>query len=128
MARRTCSAMTPISPLAAPTAMNEKFGREAVVLGFAATPRTTVDVHKDRRVGRFGRIEIEPFDRRRSVGEPLRGAKPGARLIAAGGKSLLDLADQRRIDALIVGGIELDLVHFHPHQRPFVMLGRSDRT
>src|SRR5512143_2450671 len=49
------------------TGIDEKLGREAVVLRFSAKPSATMYEHEDRRIGFLGRIQIQRFDRRRSV-------------------------------------------------------------
>src|SRR5450759_10962 len=108
--------------------IDKKFSREAVVLGFATQPTAAMNEHKNRRIGRFSRIDIEAFDRRRSVSEPLRRAKMGACLIAACRVPLKNLADERCIGGLIVGRVEFDLVHVHPHPRTLIVRWRSNRA
>src|SRR5262245_59874835 len=62
------------------------------------------------------------------VSKPLRGTKTGPRLSAARGITFKNLSDERRINALIVGRVQLDLVHIHPHRRTLFVCGRPNQT
>ena len=75
------------------------------------------------RVGALGAIDIELFDLARAVGHALRRADAGARGLAVGDIARGDLPCERRVEALIIRRIELDLVVVHEDQRTLLMLG-----
>ena len=96
----------------------------AEVPGTAALPTTAVNEDEDRSPCRSGRIKIERFDRRRTIPEPLRLAEAGPRGFAARREARLDLVAHRRVDELIVGRVQLGLVHIEPDLRTLVAGGR----
>ena len=49
-----------------------------------------------------------------------------AHRLAGRGAAIDDLRAQRRVEGLIIGGVELDLIHVHPDQRAFLVRGRPD--
>ncbi len=78
------------------------------------------------RVGVLGAIDVELLDLARPVGHALRRAEAGAHVLAVGDIAGGDLAGERRVEALVVRRIELDLVVVHEDQRTLLMLRRPD--
>jgi len=71
-------------------------------------------------------IDIELLDVARTVGFALRRAQPLARGGAQRGETLQNLALERRIDRLIIGGVELDLVVIEKDARALLVRWRAD--
>src|SRR5437588_527320 len=78
-------------------------------------------VHEDidRRVRLLGAVDVEPLDFARPIGDALRHADRGAGALAVENAALGDLLAIGRVDDLIVGVVELLLVHVEPHARTF---------
>ena len=76
--------------------------------------------------GRLRRIEVEPFDRRRPVGKPLRRAEARAHLFAVGRVAIDDLRQVGGVFRLVVGVVQLLLVQVEPDARP-LLAHRSSR-
>ena len=76
---------------------------------------------EDRRVRLSCAIDVELLKLARPVGQTQRLAEPRACRVADARDALLDLIAHRRVKPLIVGGIELDLIHVHPYQRAFLV-------
>ena len=98
--------------------LDEQFGRESVVLGETPAPGTAMDEDVDGRVGPCGRVDVEPFDGCGAIGKAPRRAEPGTGGVAIGCVALADLRQIRRVRDLVIGGIELGLVHIEPDGRP----------
>ena len=69
---------------------------------------------EDRRVGLRGLEHVELLDLARAVGHPLRLAETLAGKLAVGGAAGQVESRERRIEGLVIGGVELGLVHVHP--------------
>src|SRR6516225_3797981 len=102
--------------------VRERLGEKAVVGCGAGTPRAAMD--KDRNRARWLRapacgcgIDVEAFDRRRSIGKAFGLADPRPHCRAVGDPALRQLIAVRRPDQLIVGVVERALVHIAPDQR-----------
>ena len=67
--------------------------------------------------GLVGREQVELLDRLRPVGQALRRAEARAHAVAVEHVALVHLVAVRRIDDLVVGVVELLLVHVEPDQR-----------
>ena len=100
--------------------MHESLGLIGGVPGEPAAPRAAMDEHMHRRILFARRIEVEPLDRRRPIGEALRRAEPRAHLLAVGRIALDDLGEVCGVFRLVVGVVELLLVQVEPHQRAFL--------
>ena len=99
--------------------MHERLGQAGELGRSAVPPSAAVNEDRDRRVRLWRAINIEPFDRRRAVGEAQRLAEPRQRRGAVGEPPLADLVAVRRVDDLVVGVVELLLVHIEPDDRAF---------
>ena len=60
------------------------------------------------------------------IGYAARRTEMRARDLAVAGTARKDLPGERRVSELIVGGVELDLVHVQPDARPLRVLGGTD--
>jgi hypothetical protein len=113
---------------------HERLGREGVFRSTAAAPGAAMDkdiqwrthwrtaiLRPSARCGGTGRhggsVDIEALLLARPVGYALRRAEGFSRPLARGGDSPQHLIAVRRIDPLIVGAIELLLIHVAPDQR-----------
>jgi hypothetical protein len=85
-----------------------------------------VDEHEDRRVCPRRPVDIKLLDSGRAVGFAHRLPEPLAYRLAARGVTVDDLQPQRRVERLVIGRVELRLVHVHPDQRTLVVRGRAD--
>ena len=121
-ARRTCSAIGIRLPPALITSMksgttkcapacHEQLGRVTELPGLAGAPRAAVDEHVDRRVRPLGRVDVEHLDRGRTVGHAPGLTEARAHLLAFRLPPLVKLRGIRRIDRLVVGVVELLLIH-----------------
>src|SRR5580658_5962617 len=110
------------------TGIHEGLGRKSVFLGAAMQPRTAVNEQEDRRFGLLGAKDIEHLDLSRAIRLSLWRAEAPARQFAVARKSGKNLTAERRIERLIVGGIELDLIQIHPDARPLCVRRRADLT
>src|SRR6267142_4679445 len=99
--------------------VHEQLRGKGVVLRETPAPGTAVDEHVDRCVRARGCKDIEPFDGRGSVGKSPRGTDPRTRRFAVGRIAPGDLRLVGRVDALVVGVVELFLVQVEPNARPF---------
>ena len=97
---------------------DQHLGREREVLCPALAPGAAMDEHHHRRARARGGVEVERLDRRGPVGEPGRRAEAGARNFAVDRRAAQHLVPVRRIDELIVGVVELLLVHVEPDPWP----------
>src|SRR4051794_15590899 len=86
-----------------------------------------MDVHRDRRIGALGAVDIDSFELARSVGKTQRLAEHGARVGAVDVTAMGHLLAVGRVDDLIVRVIELLLVHVEPDQRAFDAARRGFR-
>src|SRR5882762_6498935 len=98
--------------------VHKRLRGESVVPGEPTTPSPSVDKHVDRSVGTLRREHIESLDRRRTIGESPRGPQPSARDLAVRRVPSGDLRLVGRVDALVVGVVELLLIQVEPHARP----------
>jgi len=96
---------------------DEQVREEGVVLRQAAAPGAAVHEYIDRRIRAFRREYIQPFDGRRTVDEASRHPHARTRHLAVGCVAAGDKGLVGRIDALIVGVVELLLVQVQPHAR-----------
>src|SRR6266508_6773772 len=85
-----------------------------------------MDEDVDGRVRRLGCEDVEPLDRGRAIGEALGRAEALAHELAVPGKALEDVVEVGRIDQLIIGVVEVLLVHVEPDQR--TLLARRLRS
>ena len=99
---------------------NQHLGRQGKILRRALAPCPAMDEHIDRGVGLVSGIEVEPLDRGRPVGEPPRRPDAGAHRLAVRRVALEHLVAVRRVPDLVVGVVQLLLVHVEPHQRPLL--------
>src|SRR5262245_36913684 len=97
--------------------VHEQLGGVGGVLGQAAAPRAAVNEDVDRRVRAAGWVDVQCFDGRRAVRVASGNAQASAHAVAVGRVALDDLGKIRSVLALIVGGIELGLIHVEPHDR-----------
>src|ERR1700722_20678177 len=97
--------------------IDEHFRRKAAVCCRAAEPGAAMKVDENRCLRPLRPINVEPLKFTWTIGNPLRGAKARAHLFAVAGKSRADLAGERRVEGLIIGGIELNLIHVQPDPR-----------
>src|SRR5262249_12898791 len=97
--------------------MHEQLGCKGVVLGETYTPRAAMDEDVDRRVRTLGRVDVEPLDGGGAVGIMPRSAQTCADPLAVRGVALEDLLQVWCVDALVIGRVELGLVHIEPHER-----------
>src|ERR1043165_572247 len=81
----------------------------------------------DRRVRPARRVELDSLDRRRPVREPYRIAEPLARRLAVAGVALDDLLQVGGVLRLVVGVVELLLIHAEPDRRPLLARRRRLR-
>ncbi len=73
--------------------------------------------HVDRRVRHLRREDIEPLDRGRTIGEALGRPQALAHQLAVADTALQHRLDVGRVDCLVVGLVEVLLVHIAPDQR-----------
>src|SRR6266853_4408933 len=99
---------------------HERFRGKSVVLRESAAPGSAVDKYVDRSIGTLRREHVESLDGRRTVGESPRGPQPSARDFAVDRIASGDLRLVGRVDALVVGVVELLLVQVEPHARSFL--------
>ncbi len=99
--------------------LDEGLGQEGIVGGTVGTPSSAVDEDVHRRVRRLGTIDVELLDLGRPIGEALGQPQHCARFLAVGDAALADLVTIGGIDDLVIGVVELVLVHVEPHPRPF---------
>src|SRR5204863_9847813 len=97
---------------------HERLRGKSVVLRDPAAPGAAVDEYVDRSVGTLGCEYIEPFDGCGTIGESPWGTEPRTRRFAVGRIAPGDLRLVGRVDALVVGVVELLLVEVEPHARP----------
>src|SRR5258706_127146 len=97
---------------------HERFRGKSVVLREPAAPGSTVQEHVYRCVRARGCKNIEPLDGRGAVGVAPRRPDPRAGDFAVGRIAPGDLRLVGRVDALVVGVVELLLVQVEPHARP----------
>src|SRR2546425_4387463 len=76
-----------------------------------------MDEDVDWRVEMLGPLDVEYLNGGGAIGVALRCAQPRPHGFAVSGPAFDDLLQVRRIDALIIGGVELRLVHVQPHPR-----------
>src|SRR5438477_12222664 len=77
-----------------------------------------MDEDVNRSAGALGCVDVEPLDGGGAIGITSRSAQTSAHHLAVGGVALDDLLQVRRVNALVIGGVELSLVHVEPHARP----------
>src|SRR5262249_21307644 len=94
--------------------LHERLGQECVVRRLVGAPGAAVDEDVDRRVRLSGAVDVELLDLGRSVGNAGGSADRGARALAVGNPALGDLVAVGRVDDLVVGVVELLLVHVEP--------------
>jgi hypothetical protein len=99
--------------------VDEHLGRIGVFLRRAAPPGAAVDVDVDGRVRLLRRVDVEALDRRRPVGEALRRAEALDGGFAVPGAPPPELLLVGSVFALVVGGVELHLIHIEPDARAF---------
>jgi hypothetical protein len=99
---------------------DERFGRKRIIRGLALTPGAAMDEHADRRICNRRGIEIEPLDRRTAIGKTPRFAEATARRNAVRGIAPDDLRLVGRVFDLVVGVVELRLVHVEKDSRTFL--------
>ena len=99
--------------------VDDHLGEHREIGRAAVPPGAAVDVDVDRRVrGIFlAAIDVDALDLARAILEALRRAEPrlGARI--GGGAARMHQRLVRRIDRLVIGVVELGLVHAHPDDR-----------
>src|SRR5207253_123565 len=106
--------------------VDEYLGRIRIVARRAAEPGAAVDEHEDRRAGFARLVDVALLAVARTVGKAQRLAEPAAPRGAGARDTLLNLVAARRVEALVVGRIELDLVHVHPHARTLLVRRRPE--
>src|SRR5262249_53854209 len=97
---------------------DEHLGRVAEVPRVPAAPGPAVDEEVDRRVRALGDVDVELLDLAWAVRRAPRRAKALARELVVGRVAGVDLVAVRGVDRLVVGVVELCLVHFEPHAWP----------
>src|SRR5215469_14524477 len=90
------------------------------------SPGTAVNEDEDRSIRAFGAINVELFDLGRTIRFTLWHPQLCARALAIAGPARDILAQQRRIETLIVSRIQFHLVHVHPNQGTLLVLWRPD--
>ena len=98
--------------------VDEHLGGKGIVLGFAAEPGAAVNEHEHRRVRAPGAVDVELLARTRAVRCAQRLAQAPAHRLAP--------RRERRVETLIVGRVELDLVVIQKYARPLLVGRRSD--
>ena len=106
--------------------VDKHLGRERVAFGRAGTPGAAVNENEDRCIRFFGHEDIERLNRRGAIVHALWIAEPSAGLLAARGVTLEYLAEQGGVERLIVGRVELGLIHVHPDVRPLRVWQRPE--
>jgi len=81
---------------------------------------------KDRRLRPLGSENVELLDLGRTVGLAPWRTKALAREFAVALLPRQDLAPERRVDRLIVGGIQLNLIQVQPNTRAFCVRRWAD--
>jgi hypothetical protein len=108
------------------TGIDKHLGGITVIPRRSVKPRSAMNENEDRRV-RFSRaIDIELLDLARPVGKTQRLAEPRAHGVADARDALRDLVAHRRVKALVVCRVDIDLVHVHPHARTLFVRGRTE--
>ena len=98
--------------------IDEHLGRVGVVRGEPGAPRAAMHEHVDGSIRGLGGEDVEGLHRSRAVGEALGRAEALANDLAVADAALEDVIAIGRIDELIVGVVELLLVHVEPDQWP----------
>ena len=94
--------------------IDEHLGRVGVVRGEPGAPRAAMHEHVDGSIRGLGGEDVEGLHRSRAVGEALGRAEALANDLAVADAALEDVIAIGRIDELIVGVVELLLVHVEP--------------
>ncbi|MGA7485918.1 MAG: hypothetical protein WBW74_03120 [Xanthobacteraceae bacterium] len=84
--------------------------------------------HEDRRIRALGAIDVELLGRGGAVGFAQRLPDAGAHRFAARAVPLDHLPGQRRVETLVIGGVELELIVIHEDARALLMGRWSYRT
>ena len=77
-----------------------------------------MDEHAHGSVRHLGGEDVEGLDRRRPIGEALGRAEAFAGELAVAGAALEDVVAVGGVDELVIGVVEILLVHVEPDQRP----------
>ena len=107
---------------------HEDLGQIGEIGGAAVAPGAAVHEHVDGRVRPAGAVDVELLDRALAVGDALGLAQKRARPRAQHQPAPLHLGLVGGVFALVVGGVELLLVHVAPHQRPLGALAFEPGT
>src|SRR5216683_2420084 len=108
--------------------IDKHFGRIGVVLGLAAEPCTAMDKREYWCIGTRRAVDVELLRLGRTISFAPRRPKPHARQLAAARLPTDDLGLQGRVETLVIGRIEFDLIHVHPCTRTFILRRWPDGT
>jgi hypothetical protein len=97
--------------------LDEDLGDECEVSRAAVAPRAAMDEDHHRRVRTLRLVDVDLFDLGRPVGDTLRLAKDGERLLVAHGVAVGNIPGVEGIDALVVGVIDILLIKVEPDRR-----------
>ena len=104
--------------------LDVRLGQEGVVEGMAVAPGAAVNEHEDRRVRPLGTEDMKLLDVGRPISGRLRSSQDLERQFAGGPATLRQGALIERVDGLVVGVVELLLVHVEPNDRSLDMRRR----
>src|SRR5262249_24209805 len=107
--------------------VDEELRRKRVGARGTDAPGAAVDEDVDRRGRALGCPDVEGLDGRRAVGEALRCAEASAHRVAVRDVAPGDLLLVGRVHALVVGVVELGLIHVEPDPRPLGPLRERGR-
>src|SRR5262249_4842551 len=101
------------------TGIGEHFCRIGVVPGLAAEPCAAMDEHEYRCIGARRTVDVQLLRLSRTISFAPRRPKPRAHQLTVAREPTDDLGLQGRVENLVIGRIEFDLIHVQPYAWTF---------
>src|SRR5215467_14811864 len=106
--------------------IDEHFCGKGVVLRFPAEPCAAMHEYEYWCIWTRRAVDVEFLRHGRTISFTPRRSKPRARQLAVAHQPTDSLGLQGRVENLIIGRIELDLIHVHPYAWTFTVRRRPD--
>src|SRR5262249_28430516 len=103
-------------------------GIDRELVSAPATPAAAMDEDQHRRVRAPGLVNVELLDLARPIGDALRLVEDFARDLVVVDAPLVDGPGVEGIDVLVIGVVDILLVHIEPDQRPLDARWRLGRA